>query len=69
MPRNDQDYTLDYWEYSVAITDFLGDKWFESLKIIVGHINSEDLEAEVEGDATDIRMKISSKSYKILQNK
>ena len=29
MPRNDQDYTLDYWEYSVAITDFLGDKWFD----------------------------------------
>jgi hypothetical protein len=69
MTNSHQDYTLGYWEYSVAITNFLGDKWFESLKIIVEHINSEDLEAEVEGDATDIRMKISSKSYKVLQNK
>ena len=69
MTNNHQDYTLGYWEYSVAITNFLGDRWFESLKIIVEHINSEDLEAEVEGDATDIRMKISSKSYKVLQNK
>ncbi|MDA9732567.1 hypothetical protein N9U41_01895, partial [Acidimicrobiaceae bacterium] len=64
MPKRDQDYTLDYWEYSVAITDFLGDKWFNSLQIISDHINSDDLEAD-----EDDPLNISSKSYQILQSK
>ena len=64
MPRTDQDYTLEYWEYSVAITDFLGDKWLNSLEIISAHIDSDDLEAD-----EDDPLNISSKSYQALQSK
>ena len=64
MPRRDQDYTLEYWEYSVAITDFLGDKWLNSLEIISAHIDSDDLEAD-----EDDPLNISSKSYQALQSK
>ena len=39
---NTQDYSLEYWEYTVGTSDFKGDKWFYALETTINHIDSEE---------------------------
>ena len=61
---NTQDYSLEYWEYTVGTSDFKGDKWFYALETTINHIDSEE-----NVSLPDNKNIISTPSYKKLQEK